>query len=224
MMTRQATWAARAATTTLLALAAVAPAAEASASPGTGDQNQNPPVTSSVTVGYGCFVTFPGGETTVPYSLTFATMAPAEVSPWKKFRVVLDPPVITPNPAIQTEVRDVAVQYRLPDDSWLVGYRLVGGDLNGHSATVQRDGDVLEVKAHGPFPAAQPFELPELRLTLRAHHGGVLQTTTGGTSTDDPSFSWTRTSASTGDPAGTLRPFRCEPATPVVFTSTTVHP
>jgi dehydratase len=50
----------------------------------------------------------------------------------------------------------------------------------------------------------------------------VLRSTTGGTDLDNPSFRWTRTSVTPGDPPNTLRPLLCEPATPVTLSSTAV--
>ncbi|GAA2879375.1 hypothetical protein [Actinoplanes cyaneus] len=215
MMTLKSKWATRVAATTVLALAGVLPAVSAQAATETTAAAATP-----VTVNYGCYVTFPGGETTVPYALTFTTSAPATVAKGQFFKVTLDTPAITPNPAIQSQVQDVAVRFKLPTGAVPVAWWLTGGTVSG--ASVERQGDVLVLKAAGPFPAATVFDLPELDVLLLSKvKTGVLTTATGGTGTDNPSFSWTRTSASAGDPAGTLRPFRCEPAATVTLTSTT---
>jgi dehydratase len=198
---------------------AVAPVAGPAAASG-----GRPGASSQVPVAYSCFVTFPGGSTYVSYGLTFDVSAPATVRRGQPFRAVLDAPPITPNPTLQSDVRDVEVDYRLPANAVPVAWWLSGGDLGSSRATVVREGDVLLLRAAGPFPAGQVFDLPALNVVLLAVGAGAAQTATGGTSYDDPSFSWTRNSLSPGDPPGTLRPFQCQPPEPVVFTTTNVTP
>lgn len=176
--------------------------------------------TSSVPVNYSCFVTFPGGETTVPFSLTFAATAPQQVKPYKKFKVVLDSQPWTPDPQFNREVRNVKVKYKLPGNAELEQYKLSGGsNLGPTPPTVQIDQQArtLSLTAPGPLPAQVEFDLPTVTLKLKSGAGGVAQTATGGTSLTDPSWSWTRI-----DPAGDPRPFDCNPASPVVFTQTTI--
>ena len=230
-MTVQSKWAARLVTASIIALAGVIPASTAaSASPSTLAPasvqqlaTSNYPVPTPVTVNYGCYVTFPGGSTTMPYSLTFGVYSPAAVAPYQVFGVAFDPPAITPNPQFQSDVRDVTVQYKLPANARLLGYALFGGSGLGSTVpTVERIGNVLVLKAAGPFQAGVPFDLPTLGVGLRAKNGDVIKTGTGGSSVDNPSFSWTRNSVTPGDPPNTLRPFQCEPPTPVTFSSTTV--
>jgi len=186
----------------------------ASASPPAPVPSSNP-----VTVDYTCFVTFPGGSTFVPFSLTYGVTAPKLIGPPRKFDVVIDPPTITPNPAFQLAVKNVAVVYRLPENARLTHVGLSGGSNLGLTPpTVERSGDVLVLRAAGPFTAGVPFDLPTLVAGLKAHpHAGIVETTTGGTSHADPSFSWTRI-----DTAGTERPFMCQPPAAVAFSSTTV--
>lgn len=181
--------------------------------------NEPLPPTNPVTVNYSCFVT-PGGSTFVAYSQTWAVTAPTTVGPPRKFEVVLDPPVITPNPALQTKVNDVAVAFRLPDNARLRDYELSGGsNLGPNEPTVEIVGDVLVLKAAGPFASGVPFDLPTLTLELKADpNAGVTEVLTGGTSYDRPTFMWTRT-----DLQGTDRPFMCQPPTPQAFSSTTVE-
>lgn len=190
----------------------------AAASTNTADQNAE--ATASVPVNYSCFVTFPGGETTVPFSLTFTTTAPQTVKPYKNFKVVLDSQSWTPDPQFNQEVRNVKVKYKLPDNAKLSEYKLKGGtNLGPTPPTVEIDqgAKTLSLTAPGPFPAQVPFDLPTVTLKLQSGAGGIAQTATGGTSLTDPSWSWTRT-----DLAGDQRPFNCNPASPVVFTQTTI--
>jgi dehydratase len=182
-----------------------------------------PPAPVPVTVGYSCFVTFPGGSTFVPYSLTFGVTAPATSHRWLPFRVAVDTPPITPNPSLQSDVRDVQVEFALPAGAPLLAYRLSGGsDFGASPPTVEVDDGVLRLKASGPFPAGAVFDLPELTLLFLGSQSGAADVATGGTSVDDPSFSWTRNSLSPGDPPGTLRPFECQPPTPVTFSHTVI--
>jgi dehydratase len=193
------------------------------ASAGTTPSGPRPTATNPVPVDYSCFVTFQGGSTFVPYNLAFDVAAPASSRRWLPFRAVLDTPAITPNPTLQSDVRDVEVVFALPENTrllatWLTG----GGDFGDAPPTVEVDGDVVRLRAAGPFPSATAFDLPALNLLLVGTEAGTATTATGGTSTDDPSFSWTRNSLSPGDPPGTLRPFDCQPPAPVVFTRTAI--
>lgn len=198
---------------------ASAAASSATARPATGQ----PAPSTPVPVPYSCFVTFPGGSTFVNFGLTFDTSAPATARRWRPFRVVVDTPPITPNPTLQSDVRDVEVVFALPDNAVLLAPFLTGGSgLGGTRPTVEVDGDVVRLKAAGPFPAGTVFDLPALNLLLLGDQAGTVATATGGTGFDDPSFSWVRNSLSPGDPPGTLRPFDCQPPAPVTFTQTAV--
>ena len=227
-MTVQSKWAARLVTAGIITLAGLIPASTAAiASPSTlspaGVQQLAWPTPTPVTVNYGCFVNFPGGSATMPYSLTFGVYAPTTVAAQQVFGVAFDPPVITPNPGFQSDVRNIEVQYKLPANAKLLGWALFGGSGLGSTVpTVVRNGNVIVLKAAGPFQAGVPFDLPTLGLGLQAKTGGVITTGTGGSSVDNPSFRWTRNSVTPGDPPNTLRPFQCEPAAPVTFSTTTV--
>ncbi|MFE3109827.1 hypothetical protein ACFXKJ_36700 [Kitasatospora indigofera] len=177
--------------------------------------------TASVPVGYNCYVEFPGGHNVLPYSLTFATKAPAKVAPHKKFTVELDPPVITPNPQYNSGVKDVQVQYQLPANASLVKYELVGGSgLAGTHAVVTVDygTNTLTYKQAGTLAAGQPFDLPTLKLKLESGASGVINTGTAGTSFDDPAFTWVRL-----DLQGAPAPFKCVANPQTTFTTTTVR-
>jgi dehydratase len=179
--------------------------------------------TTPAPVAYDCFVTFPGGSTVVHFGLTFDVAAPATTKVGKPFKVVLDTPAITPNPSLQTDVRDVAVKFKLPANTAVLATWLTGGSGLGDSEPeVDVEGGVLTLRAAGPFPSATPFDLPAVNVLLVGVQNGSAVTATGGTSFDDPSFSWTRNSLSPGDPPGTLRPFECQPPAPVTFTTTDI--
>jgi len=226
-MTVGSKWATRLVAVGVMSLAAIVSAATmagASASaPVPADFAQQGYVSSQVKVDYDCLVTFPGGSANMPYSLTFKVSAPNSVAPQGLFGIAFDPPVITPNPAFQSDVRDVELQFKLPASTTLLGYALYGGSgLGGSKTTVERRGNVLVLKATGPFQANTPFDLPSLLVGLKAGHKGLAQSVTGGTGVDNPSFRWMRNSVTPGDPPGTLRPLLCEPPAPVKLSSTTV--
>jgi len=182
-----------------------------------------PLATTPVPAAYDCFVTFPGGDTVVQYGLTFDVAAPATTRLLQPFRVVLDTPPITPNPNLQSDVRDVEVTFDLPDNAMVALTWLTGGSGLGSTVpTVEVAGGRLTLKAAGPFPSATVFDLPAVNVLLVPLRTGPATTATGGTSYDDPSFTWLRNSLSPGDPPGTLRPFLCQPPTPVTFTNTAV--
>ncbi|MFI7211328.1 hypothetical protein [Micromonospora maritima] len=178
-----------------------------------------PSVTSTVPVGYSCYVTFPGGSTTVPFSLTFTASAPQKVAPYRPFAVTLDPQEWTPDPKFNQQVRTVKVRYKLPDNAWYVWHTLSGGKNLTTPPQAQYDWStrVLTITETGPLPASVPFDLPTVTVYLLSGPSGTAQTTTGGTSLTDPSWTWVRT-----DLEGVERPFDCNPAAPVVFTSTTI--
>jgi dehydratase len=201
-----------------------APTTPATATPATANAGPaTPPPTTPVPVAYDCFVTFPGGDTVVGYGLTFKVSAPTTTRLLLPFKVVLDTPPITPNPSLQSDVRDVAVTFDLPDNALVVAAGLTGG--SGLGTTVPKvsvAGGRLTLRAAGPFPAATVFDLPAVNLLMIGFKTGAATTATGGTSYDDPSFTWMRNSRSPGDPPGTLRPFLCQPPVAVTFTSTKV--
>ncbi|MFE9746850.1 hypothetical protein ACFYOT_18270 [Saccharothrix saharensis] len=228
-MTLQSKWATRVVAVGAIALAAILPVGTtAGADPSTPDAAGIARLTDAsyastqVTVDYGCLVTFPGGSATMPYSLTFKVTAPSSVSPKGVFGIAFDPPVITPNPTFQSDVRDVELKFRLPSNASLVGYVLYGGSNLSGTTAVERKGDVLVLRATGPFTANVPFDLPTLAVGLVAGSNGVARSATGGTSVDNPSFSWVRNSVTPGDPPNTLRPLLCEPPAPVTLSSTTI--
>jgi dehydratase len=177
-----------------------------------------------VPVDYSCFVTFQGGSTVVPFSLTYGVQAPETARSGVPFRVVLDTPPWVPNPDLQSDVRDVEVVFRMPDNAEVVATWLSGGDVWQHRPKVTQDGDVLRLKLAGPLPAGESFDLPAVNVLLNGTETGPAEVTTGGTSFDDPSYQWTRNSLSPGDPPGTLRPFDCQPEEPALFTTTEITP
>lgn len=179
--------------------------------------------TASVPVGYDCFVTYPGGDTVVQYSLTYDVTAPASVRRFVPYVVSLDTPPITPNPALQSDVRDVEVAFEVPDNAVVAAYWLTGGSGLGDSdVEVERSGDVLTLTASGPYASATVFDLPALKVLLVPLTTGPAVFATGGTSFEDPSFSWQRNSLSPGDPPGTYREFLCQPPADVVLATTQV--
>lgn len=228
-MTLHSTWATRLVAVGAIALAGIAPTGVAAATatgpatPGVEALAGPGYQSTATTVDYDCLVTFPGGSATMPYSLTFTVTAPTSVAPYGVFGIAFDPPAITPNPAFQSDVRDIELQFRLPANATLLGHVLYGGsNLGGSTPSVERRGNVLVLKASGPFQANTPFELPTLAVGLLAGSGGVLLSATGGTGVDNPSFRWTRNSVSPGDPPNTLRPLLCEPPAPVTFSTTAI--
>jgi dehydratase len=173
-------------------------------------------VSTSATSAYTCFVTYPGGSTNVSYSLTFTGSAPATVGTYHPYTAQVDFPVITPNPNINQQVQDVAFKLQLPADAILLTYRLSGG---GVTPTVTVEGTTVVLKAHGPFPGAQPFQFPSISFLLLAGPSGTEALSQAGTDLSDPSFSWVRT-----DLQGTLRPFACFLPAATPLTATTVTP
>ncbi len=178
-----------------------------------------PTVTTTVPVNYNCYVTFPGGSATVPFSLTFTATAPEKVAPYRPFAVTLDPQEWIPDPTFNKQIQTLKVKYKLPENAWYVWHTLSGGKNLTTQPQAQYDWSsrVLTISEAGPLPASVPFDLPTVTVYLLAGPNGVAQTATGGTSLTDPSWSWVRT-----DLEDAQRPFDCNPATPVVFTSTTI--
>ncbi|MEV4659271.1 hypothetical protein [Micromonospora sp. NPDC049301] len=221
-MTTGMTWSRRllaAATLAVVGLAAV-PGTAGADTGRSATGTATPRVTTATPVNYSCYVTFPGGSTTVPFGLTFTSTAPERVAAYRPFSVTLDPQQWTPDPTFNLEVRNVTVRYRLPANAWYVWHQLSGG-LNLGSTPPQVKVDyaarTLTLTVAGPLPASVPFDLPTVTVYLLSGPSGVAQTATGGTSLTDPSWSWVRT-----DLEGVQRPFDCNPATPVVFSSTTI--
>ncbi|MCG5468347.1 hypothetical protein LADH09A_002207 [Micromonospora sp. LAH09] len=222
-MTTGMTWTGRLLATATLAVVGLAVPATAGAATGrsaTGTATTTPLVTTATPVNYSCYVTYPGGSTNVPFALTFTSTAPERVGAYRPFSVTLDPQQWTPDPTFNQDVRNVTVKYRLPANAWYLWHQLSGG-LNLGSTPPQVKVDsvarTLTLTVAGPLLASVPFDLPTVTVYLLSGPSGVAQTATGGTSLTDPSWSWVRT-----DLEGVQRPFDCNPAAPVVFSSTTV--
>lgn len=176
--------------------------------------------TTSTTAPYLCFVTYPGGSTTVHYSLTFDATAPDTVSPRVPFTVTVTPPAITPNPALNVSVKQVRLALVPPATAKVLGVGLTGGSgLGAAGAQVERSGGAVVVKADGPFPAGTAFTLPTVTLRLMAPPSGELSVAHGGETLAAPSFSWVRTDPSDGT---TQRPFACFTDQPVNLSRTVV--
>ena len=94
---------------------------------------------------------------------------------------------ITPNPSHNDYSYDLVLRLRLPDNAKLRQYRLTGGDT---PATATLDGDELVLRAPGPFPAAVAFQLPTVKLTLKATTRGSVTTEPGGSGYDTYGFGW----------------------------------
>nr|AAA99938.1 ORF1; putative [Streptomyces violaceoruber] len=132
-----------------------------------------------------------GTVTGLAYSTYVDGVAPAHVRPGATFDVTLDPAPITPNPAYNKEVKNVALQFKLPAGAKVLSYE-VADRLAAGTPELQIDGTKAVLRAAGPYVANAPFDLPKITIKLKAPTTrGTLETPFGGTSHDDPGFTWT---------------------------------
>ncbi|WP_228993345.1 hypothetical protein [Streptomyces sp. DH8] len=144
----------------------------------------------SLTVPYFCRSAEGAGEWE-PYTgpRGYEVTAPATVSPYQTFTIVFDTSANLANPAYASEVRDVKLVYRLPQNALIRGYRLTGGHgLGDAKVKVQASGHELSVVTAGPLTTSTTLDLPNLEVKLTALGSGTLVSTAGGTSFDDPGY------------------------------------
>ncbi|MFD8573392.1 hypothetical protein [Streptomyces sp. NPDC059639] len=158
------------------------------------------------------------GTTGLAYALLVDADAPAEVGKRGTFDVTFDPAPITPNPAYNQEVRDVRIQFKLPEGATVVSHEVADGGAAG-TPTLEVSGTRAVLTAAGPYVSNQAFDLPKVTFTLRAGaKKTTLETAIGGTSHDDPGFTWNFTPPSSTT-EGTLA---CWPDQPIALTKTVV--
>ncbi|GGT68332.1 MULTISPECIES: hypothetical protein [Streptomyces] len=159
-----------------------------------------------------------GTVTGLAYSTYVDGVAPATVRPGATFDVTLDPAPITPNPAYNKEVKNVALQFKLPAGAKVLSYEVADGGAAG-TPELQIDGTKAVLRAAGPYVANAPFDLPKITIKLKAPTTrGTLETAFGGTSHDDPGFTWTFISPNwTGEAQ-----LACWPDQPIALTKTLV--
>ncbi len=201
--------------------AGAAPARTAAGLAGSPSSLRSASTTATVTtpVTYSCFVTYQGGSTIVSYPLTFSGTAPDTVAVKDGYTASVSLPPITPNPSINTSVRDVRLVLTAPAGAKLLSAHLTGGaGLGPAGAQLALEGGSAVLTAAGPFIAGTPFTLPTVVFRLKAKAAGSGSITAGGVTLSDPGFSWVRT-----DPADgvTQRPFACF-TDPVAVTATTL--
>lgn len=156
----------------------------------------------------------------LPYSVGFTSSAPAAVARGHRFKVVITPAAITPNPSHNDYSYDLTVKLGLPENARLVRHWLSGGDT---TATSEVDGDELVLNAPGPFPASVAFNLPTVTLVFAATRTGVVTTEPGGTGYDDYGFGWDFVPSANEAPyVPTPSLLRCYPNPAQALTSTTV--
>ncbi|WP_158685029.1 hypothetical protein [Streptomyces sp. LaPpAH-108] len=159
-----------------------------------------------------------GTTTGLAYSEYVDAVAPATVRPGALFDVTLDPAPITPNPAYNKEVSNVALQFKLPAGAQVVSSEVADGGTAG-TPSLEVDGTKAVLRAAGPFAANVPFDLPKVTFTLKAPaKKTTLNTAFGGTSHDDPGFSWTFISSNWDGEAH----LDCWPDQPIALTKTRV--
>ncbi|WP_017570999.1 hypothetical protein [Nocardiopsis halotolerans] len=123
------------------------------------------------------------------YERGFEVSAPATVGPGDMYVTEFDPDPIYAEPAYNEELVDVHVTYALPANARIIGYWLLGSEPTD---SVSREGDELTVHSPGAKPGGVEFDLPTLKVLLRAPGSGTLVTSPGGSSYDDLSFGWLR--------------------------------
>jgi hypothetical protein len=194
-------------------------AGPAAAAPARAPRTATVSTSTTTTVPYACFVTYQGGSTIVSYPLTFTGTGPDTVTLKSTYISGVSLPPITPNPSINTSVRDVRLVLTAPPGAKLIGGHLTGGSgLGPEGAELDLEDGAAVLTAAGPFVAGTPFTLPTVVLTLKARTAGSGAVSAAGVTLSDPAFSWVRT-----DPADgvTQRPFACF-TPPVPLTTTTL--
>lgn len=151
------------------------------------------------------------------YERGFEASAPATVAPRAKYVTTFDPAPIYPVPDFNEELIDVHVSYDLPANAKIVDYWLVGGEATD---SVSRSGNQLTVHSPAAKPGGVEFDLPTLKVRLKAPNSGTLVSAPGGSSYDDLSFGWLRLHPDTQE----WDAFECfvEPGDGIEFTRTEV--
>jgi dehydratase len=92
------------------------------------------------------------------------------------------------------EVRDLTLRIPVPNNTWFISGRLIGGSGLGSTPTLERSGRVVTVRVGGPVPGGSAYQLPTLSVRLKAGaRGRVVETRLQGTSFDNPGLTLTAT-------------------------------
>ncbi|MDX6260505.1 MAG: dehydratase [Kribbellaceae bacterium] len=92
------------------------------------------------------------------------------------------------------EVRDLTLRIPVPNNTWFISGRLIGGSGLGSTPTLEHSGRVVTVRLGGPVPGGSAYQLPTLSVRLKAGGSGrVVKTTLQGTSFDNPGLTLTAT-------------------------------
>jgi dehydratase len=92
------------------------------------------------------------------------------------------------------DVRDLTLRVPVPNNTWFISGRLIGGSGLGSTPTLEHSGRVLTVHLAGPVPGGSAYRLPTLSVRLKAGAAGrVVKTRLQGTSFDDPGLTLTAT-------------------------------
>lgn len=92
------------------------------------------------------------------------------------------------------DVRDLTLRIPVPNNTWFISGRLIGGSGLGSTPTLEHSGRVITVRLAGPVPGGSAYQLPTLSVRLKAGAAGrVVKTGLQGTSFDDPGLTATAT-------------------------------
>jgi dehydratase len=92
------------------------------------------------------------------------------------------------------DVRDLTLRIPVPNNTWFISGRLIGGSGLGSTPTLEQSGRVITVRLAGPVPGGSAYQLPTLSVRLKAGASGrVVKTRLQGTSFDDPGLTLTAT-------------------------------
>ncbi|GAA3587144.1 hypothetical protein [Kribbella ginsengisoli] len=90
------------------------------------------------------------------------------------------------------EVRDLTLRIPVPNNTWFISGRLIGGSGLGSTPTLEHSGRVITIRLGGPVPGGSAYQLPILSVRLKAGASGrVVKTSLKGTSFDDPGLTLT---------------------------------
>jgi dehydratase len=92
------------------------------------------------------------------------------------------------------DVRDLTLRVPVPNNTWFISGRLIGGSGLGSTPTIEHSGRVVTVRLAGPVPGGSAYQLPTLSVRLKAGGSGrVVKTGLQGTSFDNPGLTLTAT-------------------------------
>jgi dehydratase len=92
------------------------------------------------------------------------------------------------------DVRDLTLRIPVPNNTWFISGRLIGGSGLGSTPTLEHSGRVITVRLGGPVPGGSAYQLPTLSVRLKAGaRGRVVKTGLQGTSFDNPGLTLTAT-------------------------------